>query len=559
MALDRKVWTSLFAATAWALLAWLAMWWQPILADEWDFYRSITNWQQERGLIPHPQAYIHLAQLSMAIFGQSVGAARLVGVLGAIVSLWLIPLLIRFTWPDHPHQSRMAVIGIGLTALNPLTPQNAMLLDIDNTLLTPVLMIVACVWAGMQPARPRNRIAALSVTLAVALWVKLPTPPLLMGSLELYHLIRREWRRAAEIVIASLLGLALFGATFAAYSLFSGYQFAYFAATFGRAPGFFNLRDLVARFPQGMGVFVMWLSLPLTILIGIALAASSRRLARRQSIPADALSLYVIIVTLFYTLFHIPAWGYPRYQAPLVPIVSLLVAALLAPFTLNLSQSMRRGFVALIAIMFALNLVVLPDPLWPVYQVTFESDLYDVGRRLQAGLSIVAVLAVPIAGALGLGMILARARRIDSRPTLIHALSALMIASLAATTLAQIVADYSTRYRYTYNYADYLWSVQQAQSAGASAYILAIKDVLYESKRAGEEIYPYLCASCSSTLLDTLRSRRVDALVWTTKEDVRSSAVTADPVIVATLADCYARMTRGVFIVYQLKSDSPCF
>jgi hypothetical protein len=558
MALTRSVWISLFVATAWMLLAFLCMWWQPILADEWDFYRSVTNWQQNRAMIPHPQAYVHLAQLCTAIFGPTVGAIRLVGVFCGVVSVWQVPLLVHFVWPDHPQRSRMMVIGVWLTALNPLTLQNAMLIDIDNTLLVPTLTILICVWAALLTHSARTRMTALTIMLAVALWGKLSTPPLLMGAVGLYHLARREWKRATEIVLASVSGLVLFGLTFAIYSRFTGFQLAYFAPTFGRVGGFLNLQELIVRFPQGMGVFVMWLSLPLVILLGVALATSVWRIARRQTIPSDALSLYVVIVALFYPLVYVPAWGYPRYQAPLVPIISVLVAALLTPFTLNVSRPMSSWLAGTLGGILAFNLLVLPDPLWLIYRTTFEGDLFDVWRRLLAGLVVVAVLGLLTGLILLGGYIWARARQVPCGLMCMNLLGVLTIASFATVSLTQITAPYSTRYRYTYDYADYLWSVRQVQSAGDSAYVLAIKEIWLESGLAGEEIYPYFCASCAPNLLDVIRSRRIDVMAWTTKEDTRSSDVTANAEVIATLDRCYTKFTRGVFIVYRLKPGVVC-
>jgi hypothetical protein len=558
MALTRSVWISLFVATAWMLLAFLCMWWQPILADEWDFYRSVTNWQQNRAMIPHPQAYVHLAQLCTAIFGPTVGAIRLVGVFCGVVSVWQVPLLVHFVWPNHPQRIRMMVIGVWLTALNPLTLQNAMLIDIDNTLLVPTLTILICVWAALLTHSARTRMTALTIMLAVALWGKLSTPPLLMGAVGLYHLVRREWKRATEIVLASVSGLVLFGLTFAIYSRFTGFQLAYFAPTFGRVGGFLNLRELIVRFPQGMGVFVMWLSLPLVILLGVALATSVWRIARRQTIPSDALSLYVVMVALFYPLVYLPAWGYPRYQAPLVPIISVLVAALLTPFTLSMSHSMLNGLMGALGAAVAFNFIVLPDPLWPLYQATFEGDLFDVWRRLSSGLSVVAILGLQIILTLIGGYIWARARQVSRKLMFMNLLGVLAIASFATVSLTQITAPYSTRYRYTYNYADYLWSVHQVQSVGNSGYVLAIKEIWLESGLSGEEIYPYLCASCAPNLLNMIRSRQVDAMVWTTKEDNRSPGVTANAKVIETLDRCYTRTTRGVFIVYRLKPGIVC-
>jgi hypothetical protein len=141
---------------------------------------------------------------------------------------------------------------------------------------------------------------------------------------------------------------------------------------------------------------------------------------------------------------------------------------------------------------------------------------------------------------------------------LMNLLGVLTIASLITVSLAQITAPYSTRYRYTYDYADYLWSVRQVQSSGDSAYVLATKEIWLESGLAGEEIYPYFCSSCAPNLLDVIRSRQIDAMAWTTKEDNRSPGVTANAEMIATLDRCYTKFTRGVFIVYLLKPGAVC-
>jgi hypothetical protein len=554
---NRWVWLSLILATVWIMLACLQMWWQPILADEWDFYRAMIDWQHQRTLIPHPQAYIHLAQLGMSIFGQSIGSARLVGVLSAILSVWLIPLLVHFFWRDDAQRDWITIVAILIVALNPMTTQNAMLLDIDNTLLVPVLMILAIVWAALQPSSPRLRIAGLAIATAIALWVKLPTPPLLLSAFGLYHLLQREWRRAGEIIFASILGLVLFGITFTIYSLFSGYQWAFFAPTFARTSGFLNLSDLLVRFPQGVGVFVLWMSLPLSILLGIVLWMSVGRFVANTSNAPDALVLYVSIVALFYPLVYIPAWGYPRYQAPIIPVISILVSALIIRNVQPISPKLGWWFVALFVAILIFNFVILPDPLKPVYGITFEGGISDLARRMMIGLQILAFLSVTILSAVVLAAILARVYPISFFSLAITGLAIVTVAGSMSLSWTQVNATYSTRYRYTYAYADFFWSVQQAQSFGASTYSLAIKDVLFESGVPGDEIWSYLCGDCSPSLLDVIRTRRVDTLIWTTKESSRSS-VLQDQFVIDTLRRCYSEETRGVFKVYRNDMGEVC-
>jgi hypothetical protein len=53
-----------------------AMWWQPLTADENEFFLAIANWKEWRYLIPHPHLYVHWAQGLFALLGANVGALR---------------------------------------------------------------------------------------------------------------------------------------------------------------------------------------------------------------------------------------------------------------------------------------------------------------------------------------------------------------------------------------------------------------------------------------------------------------------------------------------------
>ena len=534
------------------------MWWQPILADEVDFYRSMINWPVNRALIPHPQAYIHLAQLSMTLFGANIGAMRIVGVVSALMSLWLIPVMVHIFWRGRPDGQRITILAVMLIALSPMTLQNAMLLDIDNTLLIPAILVLVCVW-GARPGRSiRLRVLWLSLALAGALWVKLPTPPMIMAALCAYHLARREWSRAAEIVVASLVGLGMFAVSFGIYSQLTGFDGAYFAPTFGRTAVFFIIPELLARFPQGLGVFALWLSIPLAILSLGALLTSLRRFRDSQTQPADALMLCAVAVTAFYTLFYIPAWGYPRYESPIVPLLMVVVAGMVAPYTVSVSRRGVLWLTLLVAGLFSFNLWRLPDPLYPIYSVTFDGGLFDLRHRLLTGLGVVVELGIPLALMLAAGWIVAHVRQYSVSIIGVLLIVVACLAGLASLDFTQVAADYSTRYRYTYNYADYAWTVRTVQAAGPTAYILAIKDVLFESRLAGAEVYDYLCPTCSARLVTAVHARKIDALVWTTKEENRSSDVATDPNLRAALLICYDRLTRGVFIVYMSRADLVC-
>jgi hypothetical protein len=536
----------------------MVMWWQPILADEWDFYRAATNWSQDRYLIPHPHTYVHLTQLSFVIFGQSIGSARLIGVLAALLNLVLIPPFV-YAFCDRGRQAHWIAVGaIWLYALNPMTVQNMMLLDIDNTLLVPALLGMLLVWKSVQDWTSSRRIAALSLMFAMTLWIRLSTPVLLLGCIGLFHLLRGDIRRTGELILTALAGGILFRATFALYSRLTGFTLDIFNYTFGKAPGgSSDYGTMLLRFPQGVGTFITWLSLPLAALLLVAIASTVVRLIRHRIENRDLLAIYVVATSLFYALVIPPAWGYPRYQAPIVPVITILVAALLVPALQTLPRRARITLVGLGVAAFVYKLTIIGDPLWPLYAVTFVTSTGDLSTRLTQGISVVAKMGIPISTALVVAYLLSLRWKIKPLLVIMCTLGVLSFAHTASTTAIQVTANYSTRYRYTYNYDDLRQTIEDLKEMGG--YTLAVKDVLYYTGLPGEEIYEYVCPSCSpQALIDKLHSTRVDALVWTTKEDNRSPNVSQNPAVIQVLNACYTRVTHGVFIVYLRRPNGPC-
>ncbi len=536
----------------------LIMAWQPILADEWDFYRAAADWAHNRALIPHPQAYVHLLQASLALFGKTPGSARIPGILTALLNLALTPMIVKAFWGDTPTSRRIAVVAIWLYALAPLTPQNMMLIDIDNTLLTTVLLGFIWLWKRTQDWPSLKRIVALSCALAVALWTKLPTPVVLIGSLGLFYLLRWDLHHLIELVLITATGGLLFVASFALYGQLTGFTFAFFGPAFGNLSSTGDFRGLLLRVPQTMGVFIMWLSLPVTALLMVVTLQTVVRVFKRQLEDRDFLVMYTAAVVAFYAFIMVPAWGYPRYHAPAIPVIAVLVAALLVQVSEGLPRKVWYLAAVLGVACLVYNLTMIGDPLWDLYTLTFETDLGDLTQRLREGMAMLVRISLPLVMGLGIGLLfLAWRWKMPWQRAGMYLLGILAAASMASTLAIQIPADYSTRYRYTYRYADLFRVIDTVKAAGG--HTLAIKDVLYDAEVPGEEIYTYVCPACSpQRLLDKLHGEQVDTLVWTTKEDNRSHAVTQAPEVREALARCYQRVDYGVFITYRRTSDGPC-
>lgn len=536
------------------------MWSQPALADELDFYRAAASWQLDRHLIPHPPGYVHFLQLVFLVFGRSIPSARLLGVASALVVLAMMPPMIRlFSDRSDEDNDWIAVAAIWLYVGNPMTVQNMMLLDIDNTILMPMLLWLLWLWKAGEGWTASRQIVAVGLVFAVSLWVKLPTTILLMACIGAFHLLRGQMRRTAQWALAALVGGVVFAGTMAIYSQFTGFGFDFVRYTirpvpFGSTEG---IRRALLLLPQGLGVFVMWLSVPASVLLFAVLAMAGWRLLTGVARDYELLAVYVAAVVVFYALVLPPAWGYPRYQAPTVPIIAMLLAACIVPAFLSLPRRGRVFLGCLGPVVFVYMMAVIGDVLWPLYDLTFVTDTGDLGQRLSQGARVFASLAIPILGVLVAVAIMAWHQRLRLIPTGIVALGVLSFALSASTTGVQVLADYSTRYRYTYDYDDFYRTVDDLKAT--DGYIIAVKDVLFYTGLPGEDAFEYTCSTCSpQRLAEVLRSGRVAGLAWTTKEESRSRDLLAEPAVAQPLNDCFSRTMHGVFVVYRHTGGDSC-
>ncbi len=551
---------TLAVAAAFTTVCALRMGWQPLSADENDFFLAMAYWPEWRKIIPHPHLYVHWAQLLLSIFGATVEAARLSVLIPHLLTLPLLAWLARLLYhnmPGRPNWQTIALVAIGLYALNPLIVQNSVLIDIDNGLLTTALIGLLCLWLALRRRSPVMRVFVLSIGFAICLWIKLPTPPMLAAALIAGELARRNWREAGIAATFTAGGAALFAVLHTVYGWFTGYTlidaFAAFAWRAGNEGSI--LTQAPNHFIQTSGVMVFWLGLPIALLGLLTIWDSAQRWARRQIDDADIALLYVAGVFAFYGAMIVPAWGYPRYHTPALPVLMVIIAAWVSRQIRQPDRVLSRIALPIMLGGTLYMLFIVGDPMYDIYRATFETTV--LAERLRIGGLAVARLALPMALVIGLGFTLAHRVRMTRTALLAGGLVALTLGSYLATDLVQVTAEYSTRYRYTYRYAD------RAQATAAvranvppGGYSLTDKDLLWYAGRPGDQIYPYL--GNPDLLKTTLRARRVDVIAWAQKERLKATALNADAEALAILEQCYRSQQFGVFTVLTRTGLDPC-
>jgi hypothetical protein len=457
---------------------------------------------------------------------------------------------------------------VWIFALNPLTLQNLLLPDIDNTFLTTLLLAMVWLWYRTQSFPTWRRVLLLTLSFTACLWFKLTTPPMLIVIMAMVSLLRRQVRRCLEMISVGVAAAVLFFCTAGIYSQLTGFSSQVYMGFVNKAAGgglMPAISQLAITAPQSLGVFLLWLTPPQVLLWGVSLIAFARRVIHRQWREDDLLHSYAIVVTVAYMILMVPAWGYPVYHAPVVPIIAIVIAALLAPVFQRLQPPIRWALMASLLVGTALQIFLVKDPFYAVYSATFETTTADLGLRLVKGLeAAVGFLWLMPVGAL-VGVIIAERFKLSKSDTLTGTLAAVAGSVMIATTLVQASANYSTRYRYTTSFDDLHRAANLIKSrVGANAHILATKSIWHYAEAARVDYgglrrysYDFSCSTCVPDFLQVIQGADVQSVAWTTKDQQRTAAFN-DPQVLAVLQECYVRETRGIFIIYLRNHDTAC-
>ena len=546
------------------LVALIQMAWQPIVADDELVYNSAVHWPDVPMRV-NPPAYMSAVRLSFSIFGESVSSARLPGIAAGFASLFLIAAIVVRALNHTDNSYLAAALAVGLYALYPQAIQNMMFIDIDTAFLTATLLGLVWVWLFIENRSRRVRVLVIALAFTLSLWVKLLSPFLTMGAIGLYLLLQGKWARVLEVMVATIIGFGVFLVTIQS-NVTSQYLFGYTGGYMSRLnilePE--NVRFILTVFPQAAGVVLLWFSIPMMILVVIAVLLSVKRWFSRQAMKADFFLLYGALSTVAYSMVILPAWGYPRYQAPFIPMLVLVAAMVVAPVLPKLNRA-SWGLVGIMAVICLIyNMVLVGDPMLRLYLLTYETTTEQVGTRLSEGLIAFTRLLIPVVAAIVIGFVMAPRVRAKRADILLVMLCAIAMGTYLTTSVTQFEARYSTRYRYGLNLDDMLTASQRIHDAVApDGFVAAIDDVLFYTKRPGKGIYGLstrenLMGGKTMTLAELLRVQHVDALAWTAKDAFRGSEMLNSSGVQHILDTCYDKEQYGKFVVYLNKQQTPC-
>jgi 4-amino-4-deoxy-L-arabinose transferase-like glycosyltransferase len=292
--------------------------------------------------LAHAPLYVYLLALSLKIFGMTNWAARLPGLLCLLTTLWLLRGILRQILSPEKARGAFAVTAF-LFLINPLILQEGLMLDLDNTVVTTLIVLYLHEFLRLEKKATAwlPKYGWLSVLLALLFWAKEFPGFYLSLALLLYVAAQRRWKECLGLLVSLAVGVGLFWGSWCLFAKLNDLPVLYFIrwttlgilargeglfTTIAREAGLTNaLFSVVFSFLNTM----LWVSPFYLALLVVVLGWRARQfLLTRQVTPLDLALIYVVVM-LGVTQVYRPSGWFLKYQYPAHPVLILLLGAFL--------------------------------------------------------------------------------------------------------------------------------------------------------------------------------------------------------------------------------------
>jgi hypothetical protein len=333
------------------------------------------------GPASHPPFYADVLRLVYQVFGIDNSGFRLVGIVCFLIDLILIYYLSQEIFKDR----RRGILASLIFVLHPLAIQGSLLLDIDNTVLTVLLMLTCLYYVKEADNFSLKNKIFLSLLFFVSLWAKLGTPFILMGSIILFHLFKKEKIKALEIFFVSIGAILIFLLVLKIDSAVWGFSFgsvfkrgSYIIAKGIEKGSLSAMPELTLRI---LRVF-LWLG-PYLIILWIVNIIKRLRdiLTKKEQLNFnDLLIIYSVFICVFYILIGGTSFGFAKYHYPMLPILSIIIANAILSLDLKNFKRYLALYLLLTAVFLFINKIFSGDLLYQVNYTLRKIGIFSPTR-----------------------------------------------------------------------------------------------------------------------------------------------------------------------------------
>ncbi|MEK6906408.1 MAG: glycosyltransferase family 39 protein [Nanoarchaeota archaeon] len=331
----------------------------------------------------HPPLYIYLISLFIWIFGMSIYSIRAVSFMFNILTIILVYLISKEIFKGEKNSEKLSLLATFIYALNPLTIQSSVIIDIDGGILNFFMYLFLYFFI-----KEKSYLYLIPSLLLVFL-SKESGPIILFGSLLLFDLIKRDWKSLWKDILLFFVVLILFIDIFLIYTGFFNLDFLMpfkhnFSFLFNNqtiSQGNFNwINSLwsLKSFAYFSIPFFIVLFLILSFIFYYRLIKEEKFTKKEMNQKESNMLLLNIISILTIGLFFYlgaNAWGFPKYYILSLPGMSIFVIYMLSKLNffkrINRKDSLK---IIIISILFlAYFFFIVKDPLIPEFDSTSKN------------------------------------------------------------------------------------------------------------------------------------------------------------------------------------------
>ncbi|MBI3890387.1 MAG: glycosyltransferase family 39 protein [Candidatus Wallbacteria bacterium] len=399
----------------------------------------------------HPPLYIYSTALCVRLFGDGPVQLRLVGLLSVLAAAGMLFLLARDTAPGAEEGKRRAHAAVALYLLSPLAVQMALLLDIDNSVLTAALLAFL-LFFHRHAAEPSPATAfRTGLAFGACLLAKMTTPLLLPVAAAAGWCREAGPRRAtASVLLVFATGATAFTALLGGYCLLTGMPFdmpwkhnflRHLPGAVAHTTSYGALSGPLFRaaYHAWMGKnAILWLS-PFLLLLALP---ETLRIAREGS-RSETTAAFLAWASLGgYIYVQVIVAGFPKYIGVTLPLMTWLAAPAAVGAARAVRESARaRALGVASAVSLALFVLLFGDP-FPQALLTYRGSERIVVTSILLGYGL------PLAAGTALFLWIGRGASIAPRQCVALWLLTAWLGSSASLLARQCANNYESRYFY---------------------------------------------------------------------------------------------------------------
>ena len=155
------------------------------------FWFEAESWNKVFNNSWHPPFYLIILRLFKLFTNNAIWGGYIPGLLSVVISGWLIKKIILENFTNTIRTGNILLILICYYSL-PVIIQGTFILDIDNTVLTPVLILLTYCGIRWHKNNNKTNLIVLGLILFLSLWIKMTTPLIWMSSFFVFLLVRKK-------------------------------------------------------------------------------------------------------------------------------------------------------------------------------------------------------------------------------------------------------------------------------------------------------------------------------------------------------------------------------